>query len=130
MLKPRQVHSHTARRPTAELVHASGSSSMTARIVRDSEDGAILTVHVQPKATRSACVGIHGDALKIRIAAPPVAGAANRELRRFLADELSLPTASVHIESGESSRHKCVRLEGTTAVRVMSRLMPRGVPNA
>jgi uncharacterized protein (TIGR00251 family) len=101
---------------------------MTSLIVRNSEDGAILTVHVQPKATRTACVGIHGDALKIRIAAPPIAGAANRELVRYLADELSLPTAAVHIESGENSRHKRVRLEGATAVHVMSRLMPHGVP--
>jgi uncharacterized protein (TIGR00251 family) len=83
----------------------------------------VLTVHVQPKASKTACIGIHGEALKIRIAAPPVEGAANRELIRFLADELSLPMAAVRIESGEGSRHKRVRLEGTTAVHVMTRLM-------
>jgi uncharacterized protein (TIGR00251 family) len=99
---------------------------MTALIVRDSNDGAILTVHVQPKASRTACVGIHGDALKIRVAAPPVGGAANTELLRFLAAELSLPTAALRIESGESSRHKRVRLEGTTAVDVMTRLVRKG----
>ena len=99
---------------------------MSSPIVRDAKDGAILTVHVQPKAAYTACVGIHGEALKIRIAAPPVAGAANRELIRFLADELLLPTAAVHIESGESSRYKRVRLEGTTAMDVMTRLMPKG----
>ena len=99
---------------------------MPSLIVRDSKDGAILTVHVQPKAAYTACVGIHGEALKIRIAAPPVEGAANRELIRFLADELSLPTAAVRIESGEGSRHKRVRLEGTTAAHVMTRLMPKG----
>jgi hypothetical protein len=100
--------------------------SMPALIVRDSKDGAVLTVHVQPKAAFTACVGIYGEALKIRIAAPPAGGAANRELIRFLADELSLPTAAVHIESGESSRHKRVRLKGTTAVAIMTRLMPKG----
>ena len=103
---------------------------MERRPVRDSKDGTILIVHVQPKAGRTACVGIHGDALKIRIAAPPVGGAANRELIRFLADELSLPIAAVHIESGEGSRYKRVRLEGTTAVHVLSRLMPQGVLKA
>ena len=103
---------------------------MPSLIVRDSKDGTILTVHVQPKAARTACVGIHGEALKIRIAAPPVEGAANRELIRFLADELSLPTAAVHIESGEESRHKRVRLEGTTAVQVMTRLIPHGANKA
>jgi uncharacterized protein len=103
---------------------------MTSPIIRDSADGAVLSVHIQPKAARTACVGIHGEALKIRIAAPPVAGAANRELLRFLADELSLPAAAVHIESGEGSRHKRVRLEGTTAVRVMTRLLPQGAIKA
>jgi len=102
---------------------------MPSLIVRDSKDGAVLTVHVQPKAAHTVCVGIHGEALKIRVAAPPAGGAANRELIRFLADELSLPTAAVHIESGEGSRHKCVRLEGATAVYVMTCLMPKGAMN-
>lgn len=100
---------------------------MPALIARDSKGGAVLTVHVQPKAAHTACVGIHGEALKIRIAASPVAGAANRELIRFLAEELSLPIAAVRIESGESSRYKRVRLQGITATHVMTRLMPRGV---
>jgi uncharacterized protein len=94
-------------------------------MVRDCKHGVVLTVHVQPKAAHSACVGIHGKALKIRIAAPPVGGAANRELIRFLADALSLPTAAVHLESGEGSRHKRVRLEGTTAHHVTMRLLPQ-----
>ena len=99
---------------------------MPAVIVRDSKEGAVLTVHVQPKAAHTACVGIYGGALKIRIAAPPVEGAANRELIRFLAGALSLPTSAVHIESGEGGRHKRVRLEGTTAAHVMMRLMSKG----
>ena len=103
---------------------------MPSLIVRDSKDGAVLTVHVQPKAARTACVGAHGEALKIRIAAPPVEGAANRELIRFLAGELSLPTAAVHIESGESSRLKRVRLKGITAIHVMTRLMRKGATKA
>ena len=98
---------------------------MPSVIVHDSKNGVILNVHVQPKAAHTACVGIHGEALKIRIAAPPVGGAANRELIRFLADELSLPTAAVHVESGEAGRHKRVRLEGTTADYVMRRLLPK-----
>ena len=117
-------------RSTSVRIHSRGVPPMSSLIVRDGKDGVVLTVHVQPKAVRTACVGIHGEALKIRIAAAPDGGAANRELIRFLADELSLPTAAVHIESGEGSRHKRLRLKGTTAVRVMSRLMPKGARNA
>jgi uncharacterized protein (TIGR00251 family) len=99
---------------------------MSSLIVRDSKQGAVLNVHVQPKAAQTACVGVHGEALKIRIAAPPAGGAANRELIRFLAHELSLPTAAVRIESGEGSRFKRIRLEGATAAHVMTRLMRTG----
>lgn len=96
---------------------------MNSLIVQDTIDGAILTVHIQPKASTTECVGIHGDALKIRVAAPPVDGAANDGLIRFLAQTLCLPLAAVHIESGTSGRHKRVRLRGVMAERVIARLM-------
>jgi hypothetical protein len=108
----------------------SATQPMPSCIVRDIKDGAILTVHVQPKAAKTACVGTHGEALKIRIAAAPVDGAANRELIRFLADEFSLPMAAVHIVSGESSRLKLVRLKGMTAVHVMTCLLRKGATKA
>ena len=53
-------------------------------IVQDTKDGAILTIQVQPKASKSECAGLHGDALKIRVAAPPVDGKANGALLAFL----------------------------------------------
>jgi uncharacterized protein (TIGR00251 family) len=99
---------------------------MHAPIAQDTKDGAILTVHIQPKASTTECVGIHGDALKIRVAAPPVDGAANEALIRFLAQALSLPLAAVVIESGTGGRHKRVRLRGVTAERVIARFMRKG----
>ena len=99
---------------------------MNSLIVQDTTDGAILTVHVQPKASTTECVGIYGAALKIRVAAPPVDGAANDALIRFLAQTLSLPLAAVHIESGTGGRRKRVRLRGVTAERVIVRLMQKG----
>lgn len=99
---------------------------MNALIVQDSKAGAVLTVHIQPKASTTECVGLHGAAIKIRIAAPPIDGAANSELIRFLARTLSIPLAAVHIESGASGRHKRVRLQGVTAAHVTARLLRKG----
>jgi len=95
---------------------------MNSLIVQDTKDGVVLTVHIQPKASTTECVGIHGDAIKIRVAAPPVDGAANDELIQFLARRLSIPTASVRIHSGASGRHKRVLIKGDTAQLVMARL--------
>jgi len=99
---------------------------MNSLIVQDTKDGAILSVHIQPKASTTECVGIHGDALKIRVAAPPVDGAANDKLIRFLAQTLALPLAAVFIESGTGGRHKRVRLRGVTAEHVVARIMQKG----
>ncbi len=95
---------------------------MNSLIVQDTKNGAILTVHVQPKASSTECVGIHGDAIKIRVAAPPVDGAANDELIRFLARQLSISITSVQIHSGTGGRHKRVFVKGATAQLVMTRL--------
>jgi len=67
-------------------------------------------------------MGIQGEALKIRVAAPPAEGAANNELIRFLARQFSLPLASVLIESGFGSKHKRLMLKGVTAGLVIARL--------
>ncbi len=77
------------------------------------EDGAalILTLHVQPGAPRTAPVGAHGDALKIRLAAPPVDGKANAELLRYLADAFGVPLRNVQLLRGQTSRQKVVRID-------------------
>jgi uncharacterized protein (TIGR00251 family) len=90
--------------------------------VQDTKNGVLLTIHVQPNARITEYVGLHGDALKIRVAAPPTEGAANDELIRFLARQCSLPLASVHIQSGRGSKHKRIVLKGVTAGLVIARL--------
>ncbi|MCC7325581.1 MAG: YggU family protein [Burkholderiales bacterium] len=70
----------------------------------------ILTLHVQPGAARTEVAGMHGDALKIRLAAPPVEGRANDALRRYLADAFGVAWRDVIIERGETSRRKIVRI--------------------
>jgi uncharacterized protein (TIGR00251 family) len=77
------------------------------------EDGAalVLTLRVQPGAKRTEVAGIHGDALKIRLAAPPVDGKANAALLRFLADAFGVPLRNATLLRGETSRAKVVRIE-------------------
>jgi len=95
---------------------------MTHSIVQDTRDGAILTIQVQPKASKSECVGLHGDALKIRVAAPPVDGKANEALIAFLAERLNVAPSTIEIRTGASGRQKRVLLRRCTANDVMARL--------
>ena len=64
-------------------------------------------VHVQPRAARSEAVGMHGDALKIRLAAAPVDGAANVALVELLAEALGVARRCVRVVAGETSREDC-----------------------
>ena len=80
-------------------------------------DGAItLTLHIQPGAKKTELAGRHGDALKIRLAAPPVDGKANEALLRFVAATLDLPKAAVTLKSGQTSRRKVLELRGDAAL--------------
>lgn len=81
-----------------------------------------VAVHVQPRASRSEIVGQHGAALKVRLQAPPVDGAANDALVRLLADALGVSQRSVSVVAGATSRAKTVEIDGTTedAVRALA----------
>lgn len=72
--------------------------------------GSLLTLHVQPGARSTEIVGVHGDALKIRLASPPVEGKANAALLAFLADLAALPRSAPVLRSGTTSRRKRVYL--------------------
>jgi uncharacterized protein (TIGR00251 family) len=71
-----------------------------------------LTVRVQPRASKSEIAGIHGDALKVRLTAPPVDGAANEALIELLADTFGVPPRAITIVAGATSRTKVVQMEG------------------
>ncbi len=81
-----------------------------------------LLVQVQPRAPLTEIVGWHGDAIKIRVAAPPVDDAANAELIRFLAARLEIPRAEVRIASGATARRKRVEITGLDPAAVLGRL--------
>lgn len=79
-------------------------------------------MHVVPRAAASAVAGRHGDALKIRLAAPPVDGAANDELVRFLAERLAVPRRAIAIAAGRSGRRKHVTITGMKTAEALRRL--------
>jgi uncharacterized protein (TIGR00251 family) len=72
-------------------------------------------VHVVPRAKRTEVVGRHGDAIKIKLKAPPVDGAANAELVRFVAERLDIPRSAVTITAGHTGRRKTLQIEGIDA---------------
>jgi len=82
-------------------------------------DGSIaLSLHIQPGARQTECAGLHGDALKIRLAAPPVDGKANAALIAFVAERLGLGRAAVSLKSGQSSRRKVLIVVGASPAAV------------
>ncbi|HVK55978.1 MAG TPA: DUF167 family protein [Burkholderiales bacterium] len=81
--------------------------------ITPSLDALTITVHAQPGAKRSEIVGLHGDSLKVRIAAPPVEGKANAALLSFIAEVFAVPTKQVRLLRGESARHKVIEIIGS-----------------
>lgn len=84
--------------------------------------GTRLTLHVQPRARRTEWCGRHGDALKLRLAAPPVDGAANSALLRFLAETLAVPRSALTLVAGAAGRRKVVEVAGLPAIEAARRL--------
>lgn len=78
----------------------------------DGDEAVVLRVHAQPGAGRTQLVGRHGDALKVRVAAPPDQGRANTAIVALLAEQLGVPPAAVTLLSGATSRAKRVRITG------------------
>jgi uncharacterized protein len=81
-----------------------------------------LAIKAVPNAPRSEVCGWLGEALKVKVRAPPVEGRANDALCEFLADALGLPRRAVTVQLGDTSRHKLVRIEGLALADVKTRL--------
>lgn len=77
---------------------------------RESNGSATLSLHVQPGAKKTEVSGLYGDALKIRLAAPPVDGKANTALIAFVAKRLGLAKSAVRLKSGQTSRDKVLEI--------------------
>lgn len=90
--------------------------------VRAHPEGALISIKVQPRASRNEVGEALGDELRIKVTAPPVDAAANEALVRLLAEELGCPRNHVELVRGHTSRHKVVMVYGLKPEEVLTRL--------
>ncbi|MDX9786842.1 MAG: DUF167 domain-containing protein [Desulfobacterales bacterium] len=84
-------------------------------------DGFIVTVFVQPRASKNMVAGLHGEALKVRLTAPPVDNAANKMCVEFLSKCLKIPKSSLEIVSGQTGRTKHIFVRATDDKQALMR---------
>lgn len=90
--------------------------------IRSDGDGVTISVRVQPRASKNQLAGVMDGALKVRLAAPPVDGAANRACCEFIAGLLGVSKTRVEIVRGHTGRGKTLRVSGITADEARKRL--------
>ncbi|NTU63454.1 MAG: YggU family protein [Chloroflexi bacterium] len=91
--------------------------------VTESSSGVTFSVRVVPRSSRNQIVGVESGALKVRLTAPPVEGAANTALIEFVAEWLGVKRSAVSIISGDKARNKLVRVNGETREQVEARFL-------
>ncbi|CAG0933216.1 hypothetical protein TFLX_02971 [Thermoflexales bacterium] len=94
---------------------------MTDWSITEANGSVTFAVRVVPRSSRNQIVGVEGGALKIKLTAPPVEGAANAALIEFVAEWLGVRRSAVSIVSGDKARNKLVRVKGVTRERVVGR---------
>ena len=99
-------------------------AAAAAPFVSPAPGGARLRVHVVPRASKTEVCGMQGDALKVRLQAPPVDGRANAALCEFVADAAGLPKRAVSVVAGETSRQKTLFAAGADPAALAAALQP------
>lgn len=94
----------------AEVLQATGNMLLPGLWMALCDDGLVLRLYIQPKASRDSIVGLHGDEVKVAITAPPVDGQANSHLVKFLGKQFRVAKSQVVIEKGELGRHKQIKI--------------------
>ena len=95
----------------------------TAKAIQAAANGVSLTLTIAPRSGRDEIVGLAGDAIKIRLKAPPIEGRANEALLDFLAKRLALPRSALAITAGATARRKVVHANGITVAVAAQRLL-------
>ena len=80
---------------------------------KQEKDTVIIQVYIQPGAKRTEIAGLHGEALKIRLASPPIEGRANDMLIKYIAVLFNVPIRQVELKRGDKSRHKKIAIQGS-----------------
>jgi uncharacterized protein (TIGR00251 family) len=114
--------------PVSPKGTSGGAPSRGHEPIREGNGGVLLSVHVVPRARRDTVDGMYGDAIRIRLAAPPVEGRANAALLRFLCRKLGVSRAAADLRTGRASRHKLVWIEGVTRAAAERALQPQDDP--
>ena len=97
---------------------------LPATFLRETSDGTLLSVKLQPRASKNEIGAPLGDDLKIKVTAPPVDAAANRALVEFLAEKLDCPRGRLELIRGHTSRHKTILLHGFKPGEIVAKLSP------
>jgi uncharacterized protein (TIGR00251 family) len=113
-----------SRSPTLGLTTTSPN---TGSFLRQSDEGAILTIYVQPKASKNEIVGVFEGSLKIRLSAMPAEGEANKECLKFLSKTLRLPKSDLEILKGHKSRRKTLLCKGASIETIEQLLKQQGI---
>jgi uncharacterized protein (TIGR00251 family) len=90
--------------------------------ITDAESGAAFPVRVIPRSSKNEVEGVTGNALKVRVTAPPVEGAANKALIELLAERLKIRKSQIEIVAGQTSQHKMISIVGLRPSEVEERL--------
>ena len=90
-----------------------------ASFLKETAGGTLLSVKLQPRASKNEIGAPLGDELKIKVTAPPVDAAANQALMEFLADKLDCSRGKVELLRNQTSRHKTVMLHGFAPVEIL-----------
>jgi uncharacterized protein (TIGR00251 family) len=93
-----------------------------ATFLRETSDGTLLSVKLQPRASKNEICSPLGDELKIKVTAPPVDAAANEALVKFLAEKLDCARNKVELLRGQTSRHKTILLHGFKTQEVLQKI--------
>jgi hypothetical protein len=90
--------------------------------IREDGEGVVFKVRVQPRAAKNQLAGLYGDALKLRLTAPPVDGEANKACKAFLAKLFKVPKNNVELLTGHTGRNKYFRIIGIDKAKAVKAL--------